>query len=84
MFLLTMNSNQVQEKGNNSGSGKRHKADWNEKKHHKVEQVQAGNRPHTHFNKVGWENVIKNFNEPIGLSYEYKQMKNKWELLRKE
>ena len=88
MLLLAMNSNQVQEKGNNSGSGKRHKANWNEKKHNIfvkvcVEQVRAG-IGHTHFNKVGWANVIKNFNEPIGLSYEYKQMKNKWELLRKD
>ena len=84
-----MNSNQVQEKGNNSGSRKRHKADWNEKNHDIfmkvcVEQVRVGNRPHTHFNKVGWANVIKNFNEQTGLSYEYKQMKNKWDLLRKE
>ena len=58
MLLLAMNSNQVQEKGNNSGSRKQHKADWNEKNHDIfmkvcVEQVRVGNRPHTHFNKVG-------------------------------
>ena len=67
MLLLAMNSNQVQEKRNKSGSGKRHKAYWNEKNHNIfvkvcVKQVQVGNRPHTYFNKVGWANVIKNFN----------------------
>lgn len=83
-----MASNQTQDKGNN-GTGKRLKAEWNEKNNDIfimvcVEQVRAGNRPHAHFNRVGWSNVIKNFNEQTGLSYEHKQMKNKWDLLRKE
>ena len=81
-------SNEFKLKGNNSGSGKQQKVDWNEKNHDIfvkvcVEQVQVGNRPHTHFNKVRWANVIKNFNKQTRLSYEYKQMKNKWDLLRK-
>ena len=24
-----------------------------------VEQVRSGNMPHTHFNKIGWERIIK-------------------------
>ncbi|MCI00011.1 hypothetical protein A2U01_0021025 [Trifolium medium] len=83
-----MEANQILEKGN-SGSGKRPKADWNEKNNDIfmnvcIEQVRAGNRPHAHFNKVGWNNVIKNFNEQNGLSYDYKQMKNKWDIMKKE
>jgi hypothetical protein len=28
--------------------------------------------------------VIKNFNEQTGLSYDFKQIKNKWDILKKE
>ena len=62
MLLLAMNSNQVQEKENNSGSRKRHMVDWNGKNHDTFVKVCVGNRPHTHFNKMGQANVIKNFN----------------------
>lgn len=84
-----MEATQVLEKGN-SGSGKRPKADWSNEKNTEIfltvciEQVRAGNRPHAHFNKVGWANVINKFNEQTCLSYEYKQMKNKWDILKKE
>lgn len=84
-----MEATQVSKKGN-SGSGKRPKADWSNEKNTEIfltvciEQVRAGNRPHAHFNKVGWANVINKFNEQTCLSYEYKQMKNKWDILKKE
>ncbi|KAJ0972408.1 hypothetical protein J5N97_020367 [Dioscorea zingiberensis] len=49
-----------------------------------VEEVQAGNRPHTHFTKEGWKNVVSKFVVRTGLSYNYKQLKNKWDSLKKE
>ena len=61
--------------------------DWNEKNHDIfvkvcVKQVWVGNRPHTEFNKVGWANVIKNFNEQIGLSYKYCETPRKSNFLK--
>ena len=65
------------------------KADWNERNTEVfikicVEEVRAGNRPNTHFNKKGWANVTDKFFKQTGLSYKYKQFKNKWDLLKKE
>jgi hypothetical protein len=42
------------------------------------------NRPRTHFNKTGWKNVINKFNEKTRKQYCYKQLKNKWDSLKKE
>ncbi|XLR15434.1 hypothetical protein S83_043372 [Arachis hypogaea] len=44
----------------------------------------AGNRPGTHFNKVGWANLKTKFLKEIGLNYESKQFKNKWEAMKRE
>ncbi|KAL4270972.1 hypothetical protein AHAS_AhasUnG0039800 [Arachis hypogaea] len=41
------------------------------------EEMVAGNRPGTHFNKVGWANLKTKFLKEIGLNYESKQFKNK-------
>ncbi|KAJ0961465.1 hypothetical protein J5N97_000083 [Dioscorea zingiberensis] len=49
-----------------------------------VEEVQASNRPHTHFTKEGWKNVASKFGLRTSLSYNYKQLKNKWDSLKKE
>ncbi|XP_056698163.1 L10-interacting MYB domain-containing protein-like [Spinacia oleracea] len=49
-----------------------------------AEEVTAGNRPHTHFNKIGWSNVIKKFYERTGKKFDQKQLKNKWEKLKIE
>ncbi|XP_039130861.1 L10-interacting MYB domain-containing protein-like [Dioscorea cayenensis subsp. rotundata] len=49
-----------------------------------VEEVQAGNRPHTHFTKEGWKNIVAKFYLRTGVSYNYKQLKNKWDILKKE
>ena len=42
----------------------------------------AGNRPHTHFNKIWWDNVVIKFWQRSGRNYDYKQLKNRWEALK--
>ncbi|KAJ0977708.1 hypothetical protein J5N97_013182 [Dioscorea zingiberensis] len=49
-----------------------------------VEEVQAGNRPHTHFTKEGWKYLVSKFVVRTWLSYNHKQLKNKWDSLKKE
>ena len=47
-----------------------------------VEEVHAGNRLHTHFSMIGWENVVMKFQQKSGRKYDYKQLKNKGEVLK--
>ncbi|KAL6345455.1 hypothetical protein AAG906_017174 [Vitis piasezkii] len=49
-----------------------------------VTETLAGNRPNSHFNKLGWKNVIKAFNNLTGRNYQYRQLKNKWSSLKKD
>ena len=49
-----------------------------------VTETLAGNRTNSHFNKLGWKNVIKAFNNLIGRNYKYRQLKNKWSSLKKD
>ncbi|KAG2667377.1 hypothetical protein I3760_15G111300, partial [Carya illinoinensis] len=49
-----------------------------------VSEIYAGNRPGTHFNKVGWKNVVNKFSEKVGKEFNYKQLKNKWDSLKKD
>lgn len=49
-----------------------------------AEEVHAGNRPHTHFSKIGWNNVVVKFQQRSGKRYDQKQLKNKWEKLKTE
>ncbi|KAG6677810.1 hypothetical protein I3842_14G045700 [Carya illinoinensis] len=49
-----------------------------------VSEIYAGNRPGTHFNKVGWKNVVNEFSEKVGKEFNYKQLKNKWDSLKKD
>jgi hypothetical protein len=46
-------------------------------------EIHAGNRSGIHFNKTGWKNVIDKFNEKTGKQYYYKQLKNKYDSLKK-
>ncbi|XLT01322.1 hypothetical protein HN51_050673, partial [Arachis hypogaea] len=48
------------------------------------EDMVAGNRPRTHFNKAGWANLKTKFLKQTGLSYEYKQFKNKWKAIKRQ
>ena len=49
-----------------------------------VTETLAGNRPNSHFNKLGWKNVIKAFNNLTGRNYQYRQLKNKWSSLKND
>ncbi|XP_074285178.1 L10-interacting MYB domain-containing protein-like [Silene latifolia] len=49
-----------------------------------AEEVHAGNRPNTHFNRVGWENVVNKFQRRTRRKYDQKQLKNKWESLKNQ
>jgi hypothetical protein len=40
-------------------------------------EIHVGNRLETHFNRIGWKNVIDKFNEKTKKQYCYKQLKNK-------
>jgi hypothetical protein len=62
-------------------------ADWSDENTKVVceifaEEVENGNRSNTHLNKIGYKNVIQNFYQRIGILYERKQFKNKWEKLK--
>ncbi|KAK2638480.1 hypothetical protein Ddye_026275 [Dipteronia dyeriana] len=48
---------------------------------HKVEK---GHRPGTHFTKVGWDNLVKNFNKTMGKEYNKVQLKNMWDTLKSD
>ncbi|KAK8957017.1 hypothetical protein KSP39_PZI001206 [Platanthera zijinensis] len=49
-----------------------------------IKEVELGNRPTTHFNKEGWINIMKNFEELTRKQYDKVQLKNKWDHLKKE
>ncbi|KAK3212831.1 hypothetical protein Dsin_017537 [Dipteronia sinensis] len=70
----------------NEGSGKT-KAIWNDGLvaifyEICVKEVAKGNRPGTHFDKIGWVNVVNVFKEITGRDYDKKQLKNKWDSLK--
>lgn len=70
------------------GEGK-DKAKWDDKKTEIflkvcVEEILAGNRPSTHFSKEGWKNLEKKFHDRTGHAYDRKQLKNKWDSLKKD
>jgi len=47
-------------------------------------EVEAGRRPGTHLDKVGWENLIRKFNEATKRVYKRQQLKNKWDALKND
>lgn len=47
-----------------------------------LEEVEKGNRPTTNFNKVGYENIIKAFNEKTHENFEQSQFKNLYGSMR--
>ncbi|GLU09476.1 hypothetical protein SLE2022_334220 [Rubroshorea leprosula] len=49
-----------------------------------VEEVAARNRPCNTFNRTGWANVIAKFNERANRNYSYKQLRNRWDGLKKD
>ncbi|KAL0919636.1 hypothetical protein M5K25_011746 [Dendrobium thyrsiflorum] len=49
-----------------------------------LREIALGNRPSTHFTKVGWNNLVDSFKEWTGKDYDRIQLKNKWDQLKKE
>ncbi|CAL5380789.1 unnamed protein product [Camellia sinensis] len=49
-----------------------------------VEQVKVGHRPGTHLDRVRWENVVTKFKSMTGKAYQQIQMKNHWDVLKKD
>ncbi|KAI3507110.1 hypothetical protein L1887_21878 [Cichorium endivia] len=49
-----------------------------------LNELKKGNRPGTHFNKVGWENLEKYMKEETGKAFDRKQLKNKWDNMKKD
>ncbi|KAK9028034.1 hypothetical protein V6N11_067849 [Hibiscus sabdariffa] len=49
-----------------------------------IKEILNGNRPGTHFKKQGWVKIVNNFENETGKPYTQKQLKNRWDLLKKE
>ncbi|XP_030451296.1 L10-interacting MYB domain-containing protein [Syzygium oleosum] len=49
-----------------------------------LEQVNGGNRPGTYFTREGWMNIVELFHERTGISYDRKQMKSHWDVMREQ
>ncbi|PWA77610.1 myb/SANT-like domain-containing protein [Artemisia annua] len=49
-----------------------------------LNEARLGNKPCTHFNKIGYENLIKKLKENTGKNLTYKQIKNHWESMKKD
>ena len=47
-------------------------------------ELRKGNRPGSHFNKVGWSNLEKTMLEKTGKTFDKKQLKNKWDNMKKD
>ncbi|XP_024964895.1 uncharacterized protein LOC112505181 [Cynara cardunculus var. scolymus] len=49
-----------------------------------MNEVKNRNRPGSHFNKLGWGNIEKKIKEQTRKSFDKKQLKNKWDIMKKE
>ncbi|XP_070057989.1 L10-interacting MYB domain-containing protein-like [Nicotiana tomentosiformis] len=47
-----------------------------------VEEILAGNRPGTHFSRLGWSNPVQKFNDKTGRNCDKVKLKNKWDNLK--
>ncbi|KAK2633773.1 hypothetical protein Ddye_028565 [Dipteronia dyeriana] len=79
IYLLNINNNI------NNGSGSISKPDVLEFFYDLcIKEVEQGHRPGTHFTKVGWDNLVKNFNKTTGNEYNKVQLKNRWDTLKSD
>jgi hypothetical protein len=49
-----------------------------------ADQKRKGNRPNTHLNNVGYDEVIKGFFQSTGIMLKRSQLKNKWDKLKND
>ncbi|OMO49783.1 hypothetical protein CCACVL1_30802 [Corchorus capsularis] len=49
-----------------------------------IKEISNGNRPGTHFKREGWLRLVSRFEKNAGVFYSQKQLKNRWDLLKKE
>ena len=73
----------------NEGTQGKSKAVWDPRTHEiwvdlAIEQVRAGNRNGTQLSKQGWKNFIENFSNATGRKYDRKQLKNHWDVVKKD
>jgi hypothetical protein len=47
-----------------------------------AQQVSKGNRPNTHLNSVGYDEVIQFFRQITGIELSKRQLRNKWDKLK--
>ncbi|PPS06830.1 hypothetical protein GOBAR_AA13811 [Gossypium barbadense] len=49
-----------------------------------IKEILKGNRPGTHFTKDGWLKIMINFEKETGKAFSQRQLKNRWDALKKE
>ncbi|GAV88031.1 Myb_DNA-bind_3 domain-containing protein [Cephalotus follicularis] len=49
-----------------------------------IKEIASGGLINTHLSKDGWRNVVEEFNTASGKNYDYHQLKNKWDQLKKD
>ncbi|MBA0753413.1 hypothetical protein Gogos_021024 [Gossypium gossypioides] len=49
-----------------------------------IKKILKGNRPGTHFTNNGWLKIMTNFEKETGKAYSQRQLKNRWDALKKE
>ncbi|GAV56764.1 Myb_DNA-bind_3 domain-containing protein [Cephalotus follicularis] len=49
-----------------------------------IKEIASGGLANTHLSKEGWKNVVEAFNTSTGKDYDYHQLKNKWDQLKKD
>nr|KJB48290.1 hypothetical protein B456_008G062400 [Gossypium raimondii] len=49
-----------------------------------IKEVLKGNRPGTHFTREGWLKIMTNFEKETGKGFSQRQLKNRWDALKKE
>ncbi|KAL1059726.1 hypothetical protein V6Z11_1Z012700 [Gossypium hirsutum] len=49
-----------------------------------IKEILKGNRPGTHFTRDGWLKIMTNFEKETGKGFSQRQLKNRWDALKKE
>ncbi|KAL1105995.1 hypothetical protein V6Z11_D04G171100 [Gossypium hirsutum] len=49
-----------------------------------IKEILKGNRPSTHFTRDGWLKIMTNFEKETGKGFSQRQLKNRWDALKKE